>query len=167
MTIAGLVAAFVLYAPSTAWTAGASVSDAWHWTAWTMDARRTHDLERLKAAIERFYLRHGDFPVDLPQLVAEEPVDAIRIHDPETGTVYGYRRTRLHPLEYRLCADFRADTPVEKISFSPCKRGEQCFARLFFRFENRFEPGRTGSFWEHGIGETCWILSTPEREYPK
>jgi hypothetical protein len=144
------------------WALGRSISDASHRAAWTVDARRTHDLERLRAAIDRFFVRHGDFPADLELLVAEEPMEALRIHDPETGAIYGYRQIPLHPPGYRLCANFVADAPVEKISFSPCKSGERCFAMLFSRLENRLEPGRTGGFWDHGIGKRCWAFSMPK-----
>ena len=97
----------------------------------TLDQRRVRELERIGFALDAHANLHGALPPDLATL-ARQPGSALPLHDPVTGTPYGYRP--LAKDRYRVCATFVTDT---------AKTGEAAMYAV--------EPS-----WAHGVGHQCF-----------
>ena len=96
-----------------------------------IDRHRVADLQRLQAAIERWYRDHGTLPASLDDLRAQ-PGLGLSGADPATGADYLYRTHAGG--QYELCARFATDTA-----------------------DARGAGRRTaGDEWAHGVGERCF-----------
>ncbi len=96
-----------------------------------IDGHRVADLQRLQAAVERWYREQGALPASLDELRAQPGLD-LPAADPASGVDYLYRA---HAGDrYELCARFATDTADA--------RG----------------AGRraAGDEWAHGIGDHCF-----------
>ncbi|HEX9722063.1 MAG TPA: DUF5671 domain-containing protein [Candidatus Paceibacterota bacterium] len=107
----------------------------------TFDERRVSDLQQITWAVDSYWQRNKSLPETLEDL--RGPTYYVgSLQDPKTGEAYAYNL--LSVTSYELCAAFETDS-------------SQYESQAFPRF-----PGDT-SFWEHGVGRTCFDLEVRRR----
>ena len=100
------------------------------------DERRVSDLQQITYAIDSYWERNKSLPESLENL--RDPRYYVQsLSDPKTGEPYEYRLTS--EAAYEICATFETDSS---------------------QYENQVFPPYSGgvSFWEYGIGRTCFSL---------
>ncbi|MBI2098699.1 MAG: hypothetical protein HYT49_03590 [Candidatus Wildermuthbacteria bacterium] len=100
------------------------------------DERRISDLQQITYAIDSYWERNKSLPESLEDL--RDPRYYVQsLSDPKTGEPYEYQLTSA--TAYEICATFEAVYPQDEAQAMP-----------------RYSGGM--SFWDHGIGRTCFSL---------
>ena len=106
----------------------------------TFDERRVSDLQQITWVVDSYWQRNDQLPETLDVLRA--PTYYVgSLQDPKTGEAYVYNV--LSATSYELCTTFETDSSQIKSQAPP-----------------RFPEGNT--FWEHGIGRTCFDLEVQQ-----
>jgi hypothetical protein len=104
-----------------------------------MDAQRLNDLQSITYAMDQYYALKSQLPATLDELQGQREVYVSSIRDPETQAPYEYRKAGT--VAYELCATFA--TTGDQQQFSDGSRPV-------------YPNG--GSFWQHGVGRTCYAV---------
>lgn len=102
-----------------------------------LDERRSASLRALQAAVDEYWIGHGQLPKSIGDLLNGPRVLYDDPKDPVTRREYRYRMVTA--TSYELCADFERPSP----------------------------PDSSDRFWTHGAGTRCFVLEVRGRAGPR
>jgi hypothetical protein len=113
-----------------------------------IDQQRVSDLQSIQSQIVYYWQQKEALPGTLADLNDSLSYFVVPV-DPETKQSYTYKRQS--PLDFVLCADFTAVSPVAGYGSSVAVPAEY---------------GIKGDKWEHGVGTVCFERSIDPELYP-